>query len=273
MQLSFLRPRPELQPYVEVLWLFESANGLPPEHQSLAAPNGCPKLIFLDGNSLTSTVDGRAQNSREGLYFVGSRDRSALLHSSARRIGLIGIEFRPHGAFPCFGIPMSDTANRLFDAEALLGRWGRQTTEVLRNLETAAQKVARIQNALIELLQKNHERSPLIEFCVSTLKATNGQLPIEELRRRTGYSRRYVELLFQRHVGIAPKVLAGIFRFQKFYRRWAQGQSYDLVRSELYDDYYDEAHFCREFKRLTGYPPRQFTLRVSNEFGRRLTLR
>ena len=82
-----------------------------------------------------------------------------------------------------------------------------------------------------------------------------------------------LELLFQRYVGFPPKLLAGIFRFQKFYRKWAQGQSYDVMKGEVYDDYYDEAHFCNEFKRMTGYSPRRYTLDVPNEFGRRLTLK
>ncbi len=237
MKLSFLPPRPELRPYVESLWVFESALGMPPEHQSLAAPNGCPKLIFLYENSLTSIVNGRVQLSREGLYFVGNRDSAALLHSSARKIGFIGIEFYPQGAYPCFGIPMSETANRLFEAETLFDQWGRQLTERLRNLETAEEKVARIQGELVELLRKRQDGSPLVEFCVRSLKSANGRLSLEELKRQTGYTRRYLELLFQRHVGFPPKVLAGIFRFQKFYRKWAQGQPYDVIKGELYDDY------------------------------------
>jgi AraC-like DNA-binding protein len=273
MKVSFVRPRPELAPHIESLWVFESPLGMPAEQQSLAAPNGCPKLIFLYGNSLTSIVNGRVQHSREGLYFLGSRDCPALLHSSARKIGVIGVEFYPQGAYPCFLIPMSDTANRLFEAETLFDRWGRQTTEKLRNLQTAEQKVACVQDELVELLRKRQARNRLVEFCVRALKSADGRLAMTELERQTGYTRRYLELLFQQHVGFPPKVLAGIFRFQKFYRKWAQGQSYDLLKREVYADYYDEAHFCKEFKRMTGYSPRRFTRDVSNEFGRRLTLK
>ncbi|HEY3455518.1 MAG TPA: hypothetical protein VGK64_13010 [Bryobacteraceae bacterium] len=59
----------------------------------------------------------------------------------------------------------------------------------------------------------------------------------------------------------------GILRFQKFYRKWAQGIEFDVLRNELYDDYYDQAHFAKEFKRMTGYPPRQFSLEVSTNSG------
>ena len=273
MRLTFIPPRPELRPYVESLWVFESDVGLPPEHPSLAVPNGCPKLIFLYGNSLTSIANGRVQRSREGLYFVGNRDSATRLHSSTGRIGLIGIEFYPHGAYPCFGIPMSKTANRVFDADTLFDRWGRQTEEELFNLETAKQKVAALQEELVELLHVRKDSNSIVDFCVKALRSADGRLSMEHLQRRTGYSRRYLELLFQQHIGFPPKLLASIFRFQKFYRKWAQGQSYETMIGEIYDDYYDEAHFCNEFKRMTGYSPRRYTLDVPNELGRRLTLK
>jgi hypothetical protein len=43
-------------------------------------------------------------------------------------------------------------------------------------------------------------------------------MTIRDLERKTGYTRRYLELLFDQHVGFPPKVIAGIFRFQKFYQ-------------------------------------------------------
>jgi hypothetical protein len=110
---------------------------MPLENQSLAAPNGCPKLIFLYGNSLTSVVEGRAQHCREGLYFVGGRDCPTQLCSSGQKIGFLAIEFYPQGAFPFFGIPMKETANQLFEAEALFNEWGRRVRDKLLNLVTA----------------------------------------------------------------------------------------------------------------------------------------
>ena len=103
MKLTFVKPRQELQPYIKSLWVFESAAGIPQTDTSLAAPNGCPKLILLYENSLESVVEGRVQVSGPGLYFVGNRDVSARIRSSPRKTGFIGIEFSPHGAFPVFG--------------------------------------------------------------------------------------------------------------------------------------------------------------------------
>jgi AraC-like DNA-binding protein len=272
MKLSFVTPREELRQFVESFWVFESATGIPLDEQNLAVPNGCAKLIIPYENSLFGTSDGRAGVSHEhGFYFVGNRVKATLIHSSARRTGFIGIELFPNGAFPLFGIPMHETVEeKIFDSDVLFGQWGRETREVLCNLNGVDQKVNFIQDALVKLARRSRRRNGVIDFCVETLRVANGNIPIKELERKTGYSRRYLDLLFKQHVGIPPKVLAGIFRFQMFYRQWARGMPYDVLKERLYDSYYDQAHFSKEFKRMTGHSPREFMINVSNEFGRRL---
>jgi hypothetical protein len=49
--------------------------------------------------------------------------------------------------------------------------------------------------------------------------------------------------------------------------------SFDLLKADLYDHYYDQPHFTKEFQRMTGHPPLTFMREVSNEFGRRLVRR
>ena len=273
MKFTFVKPRQELQSYIRSLWVFESADGMPPTDRNLAAPNGSPKLIILYENSLASTVEGRVQVSVPGLYFVGNRDVPALLNSSPRRTGFIGIEFSPQAGFSVFGIPMQETANRLFQSEVVFGRWGRDAWEALRNLTGVRQKLRFIEGQLVTLLEKNRRDDRLIHFCVRSLELTEGRLSIRELERKTGYTQRYLETLFKQYVGFSPKVLAGIFRFQKFYRKWAEGKSFELLKDDLFEYYYDQSHFTKEFKKMTGYSPQRFNLEISNEFGRLLSLR
>jgi len=168
---------------------------------------------------------------------------------------------------------MQETVDGLFDACDVFGKWGRDFREALRNMEDVGQKVQFIQDRLVGLLLKNQVDNRLIDFCVRTLELADGRMPIKELERRTGFTRRYLDQLFSRHVGLSPKTLAEIFRFQKFYRKWAQSLPFEVLKEELHDYYYDQAHFTKEFKKMTGYPPGKFSREVSNEFGRRLVLK
>src|SRR5262249_41592467 len=150
-----------------------SPDGLPRNDSSIAAPNGCSKLIIPYENSLVSVADGRVQISHEQrLYFVGNRDSSTSIRSSCRNTGFIAIEFSPHGAFPIFGIPISETCNGLWETDDLFHKWSRGVREVLSNLEDVNQKLALIQAQLILRLRGSDRRSALVEHCVQALRST-----------------------------------------------------------------------------------------------------
>ena len=220
---------------------------------------------------IVSEADGRVQLTRaRRMNFVGNRDSATRLRTSARKTGFIAIEFRPHGAFHVFGLPMSETANALWETDDVFGSWSRDVQEAINNLERVSQKVAYVEQQLTSLLRKNRREPGIVDHCVRTLRSAHGRMAIRDLARQTGYSRRYLDRLFERQVGLSPKVLAEIFRFQRFYRNWAAGVSFDLLKAELYDHYFDQSHFSKEFSRMTGHPPQMFMREVSNEFGRRL---
>lgn len=270
MDIKFVEPRAELRSHIESLWIFDCPDGLPATDSSIVAPNGCAKLVIPIGNDIVSEVDGREQVSREGgLYFVGNRDSSTWLRTTNAPTRFVTIEFTPQGALPIFGVPMWETANGLWDADAVLSHWGRNVRQDLLETQETGKKVAVIQERLVAMLRSNGRTNAVVDWCVDRLRASHGRIAIGELEREAGYSRRHLTSLFGTYVGLPPKVLAGIFRFQKYYREWAVGRPFDSLVPELYEDYYDQAHFIREFKKRTGYTPGKFGREVANEFGRR----
>ncbi len=104
----------------------------------------------------------------------------------------------------------------------------------------------------------------LQRFLISKLQEGDQR---KQLEKQTGYSKRYLDMLFQRYVGLSPKTLASVSRFQYFHRLWARNPAPGFYRDEVYKFYYDQAHFIREFKRFSGYTPEQYAI-TDNEFGR-----
>ncbi|MGA2615756.1 MAG: DUF6597 domain-containing transcriptional factor [Spirochaetia bacterium] len=273
MKLSFIEPRIELKPYIQSIWVFEGAVGLPSSEISLAAPNGSAKLIFNSENSLITTVLGRHHQSEEqNLYFVGMRDVPVVLSSTSKKTCFIGIEFRPSGAHPILGFPMAELTNRRLNADDLSGIWSRSCTETIRNLEGIPAKIDFIQGRLLRSLRHGQSQNAIVQCCVDYLKLTNGAASIRDLELKTGYERRHLENLFSSNVGVSPKTLSRIFRFQWFYKKWARVPSFEHLKEDVHEYFYDEAHFNKEFKRMTGFSPKHFFLKVPNQFGRQLSL-
>lgn len=273
MLIQQIKPLPELAGSIERFWTFESADGLPPGVKHIVPPNGCAKLVIPVENEIESESGKGTGCSVPGkLYFVGNQDNPALLSTQRRKTLFVTIEFKPQGAYRIFGVPMGELANSLCSIDSVFGVLGRETTDSVGDGQRTSEKVAAVQKALAKALHSHPRSSDLVDYCVDSLKRTQGLMPVSELARRTGYTGRYLEVLFKQHVGLSPKALAGIFRFQRFHCHWARGTPYEVLREELDGYYYDQAHFTREFKRLTGFPPRRYMQDLSNDFGRRIVL-
>ncbi|HTP59643.1 MAG TPA: helix-turn-helix domain-containing protein, partial [Spirochaetia bacterium] len=78
---------------------------------------------------------------------------------------------------------------------------------------------------------------------------------------------RHLDREFSDHVGLSPKTLANIIRFQRIYAGALVSPESSRLSDDVYDFYYDQAHFIKYFKRFTGFPPGKFQA-VGNRFGR-----
>jgi AraC-like DNA-binding protein len=75
---------------------------------------------------------------------------------------------------------------------------------------------------------------------------------------RAGVSTRQVERLFARHLGVAPKTVARVVRFQAALRALMRDPGCPLADVAAAAGYFDQAHFVRDFRRMTGGVPRGY---------------
>ena len=73
MKVTFVKPRHELKPYIESFWVLESPSGLPASDSSIAAPNGCSKLIIPYENSLVSQVHCVSSDEKKETVLMRAR--------------------------------------------------------------------------------------------------------------------------------------------------------------------------------------------------------
>ena len=82
------------------------------------------------------------------------------------------------------------------------------------------------------------------------LQASAGQITIGGLADALGISRRYLEIGFQRQIGLTPKTVARIARFQRAVQML--GQPAAQLETALACGYADQPHFNREIRAMTG---------------------
>jgi AraC-like DNA-binding protein len=268
MRLKIVEPHFQLKRFIRHFWVFESEYGDLAGSSRVIVPNGYPKIILPYKNTLLATNNRFFQLHDQGrLQFVGSWDEPITITTGQQASGTIIIQLHPYGAYPFLPVGMRELTNYIFNFHELYGKTGLELEDRIAHTNKVEQKVTLLQDFLIDQLTRLNASQPLVDYVCGSILKSNGRISIKELEAETRYSRRYLSLLFDRHIGISPKTLASITRFQQFQKLWAEKPSPDFYQSSFYNYYYDQAHFIKEFKRFSGYTPQSYA-ETENEFGR-----
>jgi len=268
MRLQHIEPHHLLKGYVEKLWVFESNGRVPNGDLKLIVPNGCIKLVIPFRNGLSGKINEWYHLSKENsITLIGMTDVPSIVDVETNSpSGTIGIQFSPMGAYRFFNIKQSEIKNQIHPLTDILGIAAKALEEQISNVESLNGKIHLIQQFLLKQLMRR-DGDDVFDFCIQKITQTRGKILIRELERETGFSSRWLNIKFQEKVGISPKNLSSIIRFQQFYQALTKSNESNFFKNEFYDYYYDQSHFIKDFKRFTGFPPAKFTL-TENEFGR-----
>ncbi|HEY6747166.1 MAG TPA: helix-turn-helix domain-containing protein [Mycobacteriales bacterium] len=184
---------------------------------------------------------------------------------------VVGLRFAP-GAFPVVaGLPASELVGIEVEAEEL---WGRPASALGEAIATAASPL----EALIALQLHVQARAgarpdPLVSEAVRGLMPWHGA-DVTTLSASLHISETQLRRRFRAAVGLAPKAVHRILRFQGFLalvqRAIAQGRAATddgLGLLALRAGYADQPHLTRECVRLTGVTPRVFLAETQRVCG------
>ncbi|HLZ55383.1 MAG TPA: DUF6597 domain-containing transcriptional factor [Ktedonosporobacter sp.] len=273
MNVSFIQPEQQLSAYVACIWVFESRLGIPIADSRIIVPDGRARIIVPYRNAVCAAVNNRLLNAKEQhIFLVGIQSGPVTIGSTATETGTIGVELTPKGLYHFFHLSMHEITNRLVSFEEVFGLWGARLQQKVGDAPDLKAKIELLQAALTRLLQQNEKEYALLDYTLDLLAQTHGMIRIQGLEAQIGYTRRYLDRLFQEHVGVSPKSLARIMRFQQVYQLWMQQASSTFLREHWPAYYYDQSHFIKEFKHFTGFAPQKYQ-EIVNEFGRAFSTR
>lgn len=268
MKLQIIKPFPELRPFISKLWVFESNGPVPTEDMKLVVPNGLIKLVIPFKNGLSGRFHNWSHLSKENsITLIGVSDMPAIVETeNDNPSGTIGIEFSPLGAYRFFDMKLDEIKNKIYALTDVYGSIAKQLEDRISDAEAVNEKINILQHFLVRQLNLK-ERDIIFDHCIQKIIQNTGRVPVLVLEKETGYSSRWLNTKFTEKIGISPKNLSSIIRFQQFYKSWANSNEKAFFKKSFYDYYYDQSHFIKDFKRFTGYSPTKFAM-SENEFGR-----
>ena len=179
----------------------------------------------------------------------------------------VGVSFKPGGAYPFLGLPLSELQNQVVSLDVI---WGSFAAEIRERLYVARTIQARF--ALLEqlLLARLCDTAPVVrcrggplglkavQYAAAEIAWHHGILPIRELSEHMGMSHKHLITQFKQMVGCTPKELARLYRFAHIVEGIDLTQPVDWTLVAHQFRYHDQSHFIRDFKEFTGHTPTDY---------------
>src|SRR5262245_25708892 len=167
----------------------------------------------------------------------------------------IELRLTPLGAFCLFGVPMHELTNRAVELEHVFPE-GRELEERLRETTDWTTRFDLVDSFLLRRLADARQADPGVAWSWRHLYSTHGRAPIAGIATELGWSHRRLIARFREQVGLTPKALARVIRFD---RAVAALRGRAGLAEIAYDcGYADQAHLTREFGELAGVSPKRF---------------
>lgn len=200
-------------------------------------------------------------------FLAGAHDSFSLV-DSAGSTNCVQVNLTFHGASRLFRCPMSALHNRVLPFEDVAGKEGRQLVERLSNARDWAARFDHLDSYLMRRLPGASEADGRVALAMAGIAASRGQCEIRDLAARLDVTPKRLIADFHRQVGLSPKTVARLHRFDQARRaltRWPQAPA--LAEIALGAGYYDQAHFNRDFRKFAGVSPTAFIAELAARPG------
>lgn len=255
MQYTEIPPDPRLAGIVSCYWTLDG-DGTPEASPAPILPDGHMELVFHYGDPFRRQIaEGRHEVQSRALL-AGQMTRPVHLIPSDRA-GVIGARFRPGGLYAVVHHPQHLFTDAIVPLEDVARDLVSEIAPRIEDAVDNAARVAVLERALLRRTCDVRDRGP-VPSAVTTILASGGTVSIERVAASCGVSSRHLERAFRDQVGLSPKMLARVIRFQNVFQAVETGRLTTGVMLALSCGYYDQAHFVRDFKAFAGDTPASF---------------
>jgi len=259
MRVRLVKPIPALAPFIQHFGFREANLGAFEYRHPLPARKDCfLEFYFSDRYRILNVASGAIHRApRRVLVGPHTRRREDLLHTGS--LDVFHINFTFIGFHALFAIPASAVRDSAESAELVLGP---SILELEQRL-AAASRDHRQTVAESFLLQRLAKARPVPGSAIAaslarSLQHSHQQTLIHDVAARHTLSVRQVERIFERHIGVSPKVFNRLTRLQRALDLRRKTPALDGAALASASGYFDQSHMVRDFRDLTGETPTSF---------------
>lgn len=233
-------------------------------------PSGSLTVVISldDPVEMADDADGwqRGQTRTHDALVAGLHIRPTYIRQPVRQRG-IQLAVHPLAARRLLGVPTAELAQRTWEADSVLGSGTRQLRQRLHEIDSWPARLAAVEEyfAAQEGFDSTVRRE--VADAWSWLASTGGARPVGEFANEVGMSERQLSKLMTQELGVGPKMLARLMRFDNALSRiGAQvraGRTPNLAEIAGRCGFCDQSHLARDFHLFTDRAPSGF---VAEEF-------
>mgnify|MGYP001362498844 CR=1 FL=1 len=257
-------PAAPLRRLVRSYWFLTGRAGVDEPAADPALPDGSPELIINLGDPFRAlSADGHAV-LQPLTMLVGQITRPFSVAPTGR-VDLVAARLEAFGAAGLWPRVASLT-DRWADGEAIPHARLAEAREALSKATTLEHRLTILDHHLLGVFAAAKQPDWRVESAVNAIRATGGAEPLERIAADVGTTPRNLQRLFAAQVGIPPKLLARITRFQRVFAAWRTDPA-SLSRVAVGCGYFDQSHLVRDFRDFAGTAPAAFLASVPEFTG------
>jgi AraC-like DNA-binding protein len=217
-------------------------------------PSGDVTLILSPGSRL-ELPDGRHTS-----FVAALHDSHTFVTHDGYQEG-IEVRLTPLGARALFGLPMHELTNRVVELDDLLGRRGEELIARLWDHDSWERRFTVLDQAMAARLDRGPRPDSELAWAWGRMRSSAGRTSVSGLAGELGWSHRRLIARFREGIGMPPKAIGRVLRFERVSRLLQRVEEPRLAEVALDCGYYDQAHLNRDFRQFAGTTPGDYLVR------------
>jgi len=257
LKYETFQPHPDLASLVKCHWTLEVPAPDEPQKQRIV-PDGCIELFFLLGDDVKRYTSEDKFIIQPRAMVIGQITEPFVIEPTGH-VKSFAVRFYPFGFANFVQGSINDLANRETPLHLIFGeRLSNELQQKIVQAATTENRIQIIEEFLLARLKDTATIDHIVKTTLDTILSTNGTTPINTILKNTLSKRRQLERNFRKQIGMSPKQLGKVIRLQTALKMLLQQRAEDLTSIAYESEYYDQAHFIRDFKEFTGTTPTAF---------------